>query len=75
MKPAPFDYHAPRRVCPSDVDLTAIARLAVDDLEPPSDTHASGAHRQPIAASLVPRAAGDGDGGGDECMTRKIGAR
>jgi carbon-monoxide dehydrogenase medium subunit len=38
------------------LDLADIARLAVADLEPPDDLHASGAYRRAVGAALVERA-------------------
>jgi carbon-monoxide dehydrogenase medium subunit len=40
---------------PSAAELRELGRLAVDDLDPPGDLHATGAHRRRIAAHLVER--------------------
>jgi carbon-monoxide dehydrogenase medium subunit len=41
---------------PGDLDLGEIGRLAVADLEPPDDVHASGSYRRRAGAALVSRA-------------------
>ena len=40
---------------PDEVDLTAIAKIAVDDTEPSEDIHASADYRRKIATGLVER--------------------
>lgn len=41
---------------PGDLDLAELGRMAVADLEPPDDVHASGGYRRRVGAALVSRA-------------------
>jgi aerobic carbon-monoxide dehydrogenase medium subunit len=41
---------------PDDLDLGGLGRLAVADLEPPGDVHASSSYRRRVGAALVARA-------------------
>jgi carbon-monoxide dehydrogenase medium subunit len=40
---------------PSDVDLTEIGQLAVRELDPPADIHASSEYRSAVGAYVVER--------------------
>lgn len=41
---------------PDDLDLAEVARIAVADLDPPSDVHASAGYRRAVGATMVERA-------------------